>query len=213
MIRRKYRIFSFLIATALVLACAVPALVPASAPVPTFDPNSIDIVIAQTANAAATQTAQMLPPTLTPTVTLSPTNTATETPTPTFIFILATPTVPSATPTLGSSDSDYACQIVSQSPANNSGMAKGASFETRWQVINIGKSGWSSDSADYRYASGDQIHKAGIYDFNRSVPPGTSTDIVVAMKAPSNPGTYTTTWNITIGKNRFCAMKLTIVVN
>jgi Ig-like domain from next to BRCA1 gene len=213
MIQRNYRMFSFFITAALVLACAAPALVPASAPVPTVDPNSINTVIAQTAGAAATQTARMLPPTLTPTVTLLPTNTITETPTPTFIFILATPTVPSETPPPQSSDAKFACQVTSQTPANNSGITKGADFETRWQVTNIGKDTWDSDNADYRYVSGDKLHKAAIYDLNSSVSPGGKTEIVVAMKAPPDPGTYTTTWKITSGKTAFCTMTLTIIVN
>ncbi len=214
MIRRNYSKLSILITTALVLACAVPALEPASAPVvSTSDPNSINTSIAQTAGAAATQTARMLPPTLTPTVTVLPTNTITETPTPTFIFILSTPTVPSDTPAPESSDAKFACQVDSQTPANNSGMAKGADFDARWQVTNIGKNAWSSENADYRYVSGDKMHKAAIYDLSRSVPPGGKTEIVVDMKAPSDPGTYTTTWKITSGKDRFCTMTLTIVVN
>lgn len=213
MIQRKYRIFSFFITTVLVLACATPALAPASAPIPTFDPNSIDLAIAQTANAAATQTAQMLPPTLTSTVTPIPTNTNTETPTPTFLFILATPTVPSATPTLGTPDLDFACRIDAQTPPNNSGVTKGADFEARWQVTNIGKKVWSSDNVDYRYTSGDKFHKAAIYDLNNSISPGGTTEIIVAMTAPADPGTYTTTWKITSGKTRFCTMNLTIVVN
>ena len=214
MIQRNYRKFSFLITTALVFACAAPALVPASAPVvPTFDPNSINTSIVLTANAAATQTALMSPPTFTPTVTVLPTNTITETPTPTFVFVLATPTVPSATPTQGSSDEKFACQVNSQTPQNNSGMARGADFEMRWQVSNIGQNAWNSDNADYRYTGGDKIHKASIYDLERTVPPGGSTEIVVAMKAPSSPGTYTTTWKISSGKTQFCTMNLTIVVN
>ncbi len=214
MIERKYRKYYFLIAAALVLACAAPALVPASAPaVPTFDPNSINLSIAQTANAAATQTALMAPPTLTPTVTVLPTNTITETPTPTFVFILPSPTVPSSTPTQGSSDEKFACQVTSQTPQNNSGVTRGADFEARWQVSNIGKNVWDSDNADYRYTGGDKFHKAAIYDLPRSVPPGGSTEIIVAMKAPSIPGTYTTTWKISSGKTQFCTMNLTIVVN
>lgn len=211
MIQRNYRIFISLITTALMLACAVPAIPPT--PAPTLDPNSLNLAIAQTANAAATQTAQMLPPTLTPTVTLSPTSTVTETPTPTFIFILPTPTVPSATPTQGTSDANFACQVNSQTPQNESGMGRGEDFETRWQVSNIGQKAWDSDNTDYRYTSGDKLHKAEIYDLSSSVPPGGNTEIVVAMKAPSDPGTYSTTWKITSGKTQFCTMKLTIIVN
>ncbi|NOT05300.1 MAG: hypothetical protein HOP27_11945 [Anaerolineales bacterium] len=214
MLHRNYRIFSFLIMTALVLACA-PTLVPESAPVPTFDPNSINTAIGLTAEAAATQTALMIPPTLTPTVTMFPSNTPppSETPTPTFLFILSTPTVPSSTPTLEVSGSQYACRVNSQTPADNSTFAQGANFDAHWVVTNIGTDAWDSDSADYRFSNGDRIHKASIYDFSKSVAPGKQTEIVVDMKAPDSAGTYTTTWKINIGKNKFCSMNLTIIVN
>lgn len=202
--------------TVLVLACA-PTLLPASAPVPTFDPNSINTAIVLTSDAAATQTALMMPPTLTPTVTLFPTNTQppTESPTPTFIFILPTSTVPSSTPTLdtSASGSKYACRVDSQTPVDNTAFAPGVSFDAHWLVTNIGTDAWDSNSADYRYSNGDKIHKNAIYDLNKSVSPGRQTEIVVDMKAPDSSGTYTTTWKINIGKNKFCTMNLTIVVN
>jgi hypothetical protein len=213
MIQRNYRKYYFLITTAWVLACAAPALVPVSAPTVSFDPNSINTSIAQTAGAAATQTVQNMPPTFTPTITPSPTSTITETPTPTFVFLLATPTVPSETPTVGISDAKFACQVISQTPQNNSGITKGADFEARWQVTNIGQNTWDSANVDYRYVGGDKFHKAGIYDLYSSVAPGGSTEIIAAMKAPADPGTYTTTWKITSGKTQFCTMNLTIVVN
>lgn len=213
MLRRNYRKLSFLITTALVFACAMPELVPASPPIlPTFDPNSVNISIAQTANAAATKTALMSPPTLTSTATFLPTVTIAETPTP-FLFILATATVPSSTPTLGSTGAKYDCRIESQSPVDNIGLTKGADFDMTWRVINIGTDLWNSSNADYRYISGDKIHKASIYDLEKSVPVGGQTDIIVDMKAPSDAGTYTTAWNITVGKSRFCTMRLTIIVN
>ena len=223
MIRRNYRIFSFLIVTALVLACA-PILVPGTTPIPVFDPNSVNTAIVLTADAAATQTALMIPPTLTFTVTSFPTNTlpASETPTPTFIFILPTSTVPSSTPTLiptqdssGSgkgSQKAFTCRVESQSPADNTVFAPGADFDADWKITNTGSDIWDSSSADYRYISGDKIHKAPIYDFSKSVGVGKKTDIIVNMKAPGSPGTYSTTWKISIGKNKFCAMNLTIIV-
>lgn len=205
-----------MIVTALVLACA-PTLVPTSAPVPTFDPNSINTAIGLTAEAAATQTALMIPPTLTPTVTMFPSNTPppSETPTPTFLFILPTATVPSSTPTVDTSGvgSQYACRVNSQTPADNTTFAQGASFDAHWVVTNIGTDAWDSNSVDYRFSNGDRIHKAAIYDFSKSVAPGKQTEIVVDMKAPDSAGTYTTTWKINIGKNKFCSMNLTIIVN
>src|SRR5262245_44820781 len=89
--RRKY--FLWLITLTLILAC-VPAL-PTPVPLPTTDPNAINILIAQTANAASTQTVAAIPPaTLTATITSTPRNTFTPEPsvTPFQTFILPTPT-------------------------------------------------------------------------------------------------------------------------
>ena len=225
MISRNHRIFSCLIVTALILACAVPSFAPASStPVPVFDPNSVNTAIVLTADAAATQTALMIPPTLTPTVTSLPTKTLppSETPTPTFIFILATSTVPSSTPTTapttiatqggGGSGSKFTCRVDSQSPADNTVFVPGADFDAAWQVTNTGNAKWDANSADYHYTSGDKIHQASIYDFSESVAVGKKTTLIVDMKAPGNSGTYSTTWKISIGKSEFCTMKLTIIV-
>lgn len=211
MIRRNIRIVSILVITAIMLAC-VPTLLPAPAPIPTFDPNSINTVIALTAGAAATQTALMLPPTFTPTATSLPTNTPTETASPTFIFILPTITVLPTMVTPGSSGEQFDCQIISRNPANDSVIAPGAAFEVIWQIANIGKKTWFSSDVDYRFSSGAKLHKQSIYDLESSVMPGTTVDIKVNMKAPNEPGTYTTNWKINIGKDSFCPMDLTILV-
>lgn len=89
--RRKLSIW--FITLTLILAC-VPAL-PTPVPAPTTDPNSINIYIAQTANAASTQTVAAIPPsTLTATFTATPRNTFTPEPsvTPFQTFILPSPT-------------------------------------------------------------------------------------------------------------------------
>ena len=89
--RRKYLLW--LITLTLILAC-VPAL-PTPVPLPSTDPNSINLLIAQTANAAATQTVAAIPPaTLTATFTSTPRNTFTPEPsvTPFQTFILPSPT-------------------------------------------------------------------------------------------------------------------------
>ena len=212
MIRRNYRALVVLVITGIMLAC-VPTLAPASAPMPTFDPNSINTTIAQTAGAAATQTALMLPPTFTFTATPLPAHTPTETPTPTFIFLLPTVTVLPTMVKPGSSSAQYDCQIILQNPKNDSAFSPGAAFDMTWQVANIGKNAWFSSDTDYRYSSGDRIHKASIYDLPSSVLPGGTIDLTVKMKAPAEPGTYKTEWRISVGKNWFCPLKLTIIVN
>jgi len=220
MARRNYRVFSFLIVTVLVLAC-MPTLSPAPTQIPAFDPNSINTAIVLTAEAAATQTAILMPATLTPSVTPFPTSTLppSETPTPTFIFILPTSTVPSATPTpeptrdsATGGGSSFDCRVDSQSPADNTVYTPGTDFDAAWEITNTGNDRWDANSADYRYVSGDKIHQAEIYDFNKSVGAGKRTVIIVDMKAPASPGTYSTTWKIYIGKNKFCPMSVTIIV-
>ena len=48
-------------------------------------------------------------------------------------------------------------RLISQDPANNTRLlSKEHTFETHWQVINIGTNGWDENSADYRYFSGDK---------------------------------------------------------
>ncbi len=62
--------------------------------IPTAIPGAINILIAQTAAAASTQTAMFIPPTLTPSLTPFPSQLPSVTPTetPTFLFLLPTPT-------------------------------------------------------------------------------------------------------------------------
>lgn len=93
MTAHRRKLFLWFITLTLILAC-VPAL-PTPVPIPTSDPNSINIFIAQTADAASTQTAAAVPTfTLIPTFTATPRNTFTPEPsvTPFQTFILPTPT-------------------------------------------------------------------------------------------------------------------------
>ncbi|WKZ36830.1 MAG: NBR1-Ig-like domain-containing protein [Anaerolineales bacterium] len=212
MIRRNHRTFALLTIAVIMLACA-PALAPASEPIPTFDPNSIHTVIAQTADAAATQTALVAPPTETSAPTVTPTELPTETPTPTFLFLLPTLTFTPTPVTIVPSKSEYACQIFSQDPQNDSRMARNESFDAKWTVVNVGTQAWERGNSDYLYNSGDRLHKTGGYDFDVTVSSGESVELVVNMQAPGSPGTYKTAWRIVIGKQRFCPLNLTIIVN
>lgn len=215
MIRRNTRLFSLMIVTVFMFACVIPSLAPAPAPLPTFDPNSLFTAIVETADAAATQTALKLPPTPTPTITLVPTKTPSITPSPTatFYFVVATITSPPTQIPVGSSNLAYDCQILSQIPSNNTVFASSSVFEARWLVANIGKSGWDSNNADYRYTGGSRLHQGGVVrDLEASVSPGGTIELVVSMQSPADPGTYSTSWKINVGKNEFCSMELTIIV-
>ena len=208
---------------ALVMAC-VPSL---AAPLPTADPNAVNTFIAQTANAARTQTAAAIP-TSTPTVTITPTRN-TETPSPTFtstvIFILSSPT-PLVIPTLtfssggggsggsggGTSSADYSCQVVSVSPSNGTTFNGRDNFDATWRVRNNGQKGWDRNSTDFYYLSGSKIHTVAGYDLSQDVDSGQTINLSADMEAPRDSGNYTTTWTLRVGDRNFCSMSLTINV-
>jgi hypothetical protein len=212
MLKQNYRMLAIFLAVALALACAPIAVATPPPAIPTLDLLLLNTTIAQTAGAAATQTFVNLP-TLTPSPTATKTPTEVPSSTPTFLFIIPTSTVPSSTPTLDASAGPYACRVVSQTPGDGTAFARKKPFEMHWLVLNTGTNAWDSNSADYRYVGGDQLHKQSGYDFNQSVSVGGSVDLVVSMQAPDEPGTYTTKWQIALGKERFCTMSIKIVVN
>jgi len=133
------------------------------------------------------------------------------------IFIISTPTA-SLVPTFtGINDAtvkkDYSCIPISVNPVNGAGFDPRVSFDATWKIKNNGKKEWDRQDVDYIYESGDKFHKVSGYDLRKSVPVGVTTDVVVAMEAPKNTGTYTTYWTLRTGTGEFCKLGLTIVVN
>jgi hypothetical protein len=209
--------FLFWFSTLTFLLACVPSL---ATPIPAVDPNQINQFIAQTANAAKTQTAAAMPSSTPTVVTPTPENTFTPSPTftSTVIFVLASPTSPpTATATFslgggGTSSDDFACQVLSVSPPNGTSFNSREGFDATWQVKNIGQKNWSENNIDYVYDSGAQLHTVAGYDLQSDVRRGRTTNIVVDMEAPRRSGTYTTTWALRRGDNSFCRMTLTINV-
>jgi len=204
-------------ALAIIVAC-VPSV---GAPTPAIDPNQVNVFIAQTANAVRTQTAAAIPSfTATAIPTQTPTNTFTPSPTftSTVIFVLASPT-PSVTPTStfslgggGTSSNDYACEVLSVSPANGTIFDGRADFDTVWKVQNIGQRNWNENNIDYVYDSGTRMHKVDGYDLSSDVRSGGTTNIIVDMVAPRDAGSYRTTWVLRSGGTTFCTLFITINV-
>ena len=219
---RNAKLINWLICLSMVLACVVPSL---ATPLPPSDPAAINTFIAQTVNAASTQTARVLPTsTFTATTTPTPrnTNTATPTATATVLFILSSPTslvIPTFTAISsgggtgsGTSSDNYACQVVSVSPANGTSFKARDDFDAVWKVKNIGQKSWDKNAVDYFYASGAKLHKVAGYDLNTNVPVGSTTDIIVDMTAPKDAGSYSTTWTLKASSKTFCNLSLRITV-
>ena len=212
---RKTKLWVWVTALALIMACA-PSL--ATPSIPTMDPGAVNTFIAQTVNAASTQTAVSMP-TFTPSPTITPT-VVTETPLPTatatFIFILSSPTsrvVPTFTSSGGdTSTENYSCKITRVVPPNGSSFNPRDDFDAIWTVTNNGQKNWDRNSIDYVYSSGAKLHKVSGYDLATNVKVGNSIDLGVDMRAPKDSGTYTTTWIMRAGNKTFCTMTLTIAV-
>jgi len=218
MVNRKSKYLLWFLILALVMAC-VPTLNAAPAIAPTLDPGAINQIIAQTANAASTQTALAMPTstsTRTPIPTPRGTNTATPTPTETIIFVYYSPTafvIPTLTKTFKpTSNKDFACEII-DAPKNREIYDPRVQFNVKWRVRNVGRKAWERNTIDFIYVGGDKFHIVEGYDLKRDTYIGEIADLIVEMKAPKDPGTYTTQWALIAPKNEeFCKLKVTIIV-
>lgn len=215
MLIRKTKFTLWFAALAFVMACA-PVLT--SAPPPALNPDAVNQIIVETANAASTHTARALPTsTATETPTRIPTNTETDEPTATntviYEFHTSTPFV--LPPSLGTykptSDKDYACEVLN-SPVDGTIYSPRLEFKVRWRLKNVGQRDWDGDSVDFVYDTGDKIHKTKGYDLGEGTKIGDVAELFVTMQAPKDPGTYTTYWTLRIGTYKFCKVSLRIGV-
>ena len=218
-----------------IMGCASPMFV-TPPPVSTTAPGALETTIAQTVDAAQTQTAVNIPPSRTPTYTPLPTKTATVTPSPTATILFITETnVPSDSlleeggfeeeenggsnfSANSNSDSDskndapkireWDCRILSKSPANGAVIPAGTKFQAIWTVKNAGSKIWPSQGVDVVYASGASLHEGKSYrDIPSTVGPGGSLTITVTLTAPKRPGDYSTRWSLMVGKTQFCGVR------
>ncbi|MGD8405423.1 MAG: NBR1-Ig-like domain-containing protein [Anaerolineales bacterium] len=233
--RTVRRIILWLILGLVILSCGTPVLV---APPPSASgTDSVETVVAQTADAAQTQTMRALPPSLTPSLTPAATKTATVTPTPTATILFLFPTNTSLPAsffedTVGggtgddSSDGDsededgrirtqdlWACRVLSKNPADEMVVIGGTSFKTTWTVQNTGSETWPKKSVDIVYVSGTRLNEGKpYYDIPRAVAPGGTVTISVTMNFPKRQKDYQTRWGLKIGRTEFCTVKFEFTV-
>jgi hypothetical protein len=218
MLNNKTKLALWFAALTFIMACA-PVLTSAPPSAPTIDPNAVNRIIEQTANAASAQTAAALPTaTGTETPTRIPTNTETEDPTATntviFEFHTSTPfVVPPVAATFNpTSKKDYACEVLN-SPTDGTIYSPRLEFKVRWRLKNVGQKNWDGNSVDFVYDTGDKFHKVKGYDLgSEEIKIGEVAELFVEMQAPKDPGTYTTYWALRIGDEKFCKVSLTIGV-
>ena len=202
------------------LSCDVGFVLPSQSTFPTTAPGEVETVIAGTAQAAQSQTAEWLPVSATPSITPTVTGTPTLAPTitPTFRFSLRTPVPPrTATPISGGGGSagsgGYGCVLVSQNPKDGTEYKPNAKFDMVWTLQNSGGRTWLVDDVDFSYVSGRKMHAQDIYDIPRDVPLGESVSMTVKMNAPKLAGDWKTVWTLQAKGDDFCHVDVTIIVN
>lgn len=229
---RKILFFSILFIVS--LACALPGIsAPAAAPLPTFDSNSVETVIAETAAAAQMQTALKIP---TATHTPRPTHTPSITPsyTPTFLYFLSTFT-PIPTYTLpvtisagGAAPADddeddgeegekeerrdprtmtgkeWTCSILYITPPKEYIFGPNVRFNVKWTIFNSGTKEWPYYGVDLVYKGGLRHEGTKIQDFGQTVPPGGEIQAGAVFITPKKAGEYSTFFTLLVGKREFC---------
>ena len=209
--KHALRKLNFSIATLFILlACELPMLPSPAASKPSPAPGALETIVAATAGAAQTQTMLALPsPTHTLTSTPLPTSTPTETPTATqtFIFILPTATKPFVTQSAGSN-----CQVIAQTPVDDTQFGSREAFTTEWKLRNTGSEVWFSNNQDFFYSGGTDMHNVDVLDLPNNVGTDGEVTFTVNMVAPRNSGTYTSTWTLGKENKSLCKVSVTIVV-
>jgi len=148
------------------------------------------------------------------TVTLGPT------PTPTLIYYSATPGTVTATGTLATvtvnpASLAYGCNnlvfVRDVTIPSGTVMEPGTIFTKTWKVENTGTCEWAFNYA-LIFAGGNALDgETG--RIQRKVPVGSWTELSVAMAAPKEPGTYTSSWRFSDGTNMFgSTLSMSIVV-
>jgi hypothetical protein len=204
--KSKRALHIFLASVVLLISCDVSTLV-APPQVPTPIPGALNLIVAQTAAAAATETEAAVPPTYTLTFTPFPSQTPANTPTitPTFIFYLRTPTPSAISGTLN-------CYVVSQTPQDGANFHGNKVFTLIWVLSNTGTGAWPQNSVHLKFTDGDQLSKVTVVNLPNSVPPGDAVTLSIDMTTPSKSGKYTTYWALAAGDQNFCSLFLRITV-
>ena len=105
------------------------------------------------------------------------------------------------------------CALLMQSVKNRAHYKSGELFSISWKVRNTGTAGWVSGTIDFTYIAGTRMYQYPLVHLQGTVDPGNIAYLIADMRAPHNPGKYSTTWSLRQGDNYFCRVGLTIYVD
>jgi hypothetical protein len=109
-----------------------------------------------------------------------------------------------------------ACQLVSQTPPDNSVLAADTDYNFTWVIKNTSTTKWDQSEYDVVFVSssaGGSIHSGpDTYDLPSTIEPGQTVTISGTGKTPINLGPYTETWAIAQGNKIVCPFDVTVQV-
>jgi hypothetical protein len=200
------RTLAILILLALLAGCAAQ---PGAATAPTVDTQALRTQVAQTVIANPTIQSALNPPPATPTTppTAAPTQTPvvidpTQTTAPIVAVATATSTMPAPTVTFTAvptqakvflptvPQSDQALLMYAQ-PAAYTHFKPRTPFDAVWTFKNVGLRTWTNEYFLTFVGGEEMVTKGEVAMVSGKVKPGTTTQLVFDMVAPSSPGTYT----------------------
>ncbi|MBI5822477.1 MAG: hypothetical protein HZB18_00465 [Chloroflexi bacterium] len=162
--------------------------------------SMVNTAVAQTREAEQTVIAQT--PSSTPTTVEEATQTPTETPAafPTFTFTPVIPiiTLPPINPTSTrrpSQQAEYACNAISRKPFDNTEFNKGAKFDIKWTIVNIGTKTWPA-GVDVKYYSGSKMATTTRFEIPVQMKPNDTYVMNLDAVAPDKKGFYVMTWAV-----------------
>jgi len=208
----------------IVLPVLILALAGCNALGPKTPPTPDPLVIQSTIDAASTRAVETIVAQLTGTALAQPTNTPTPTVEPTKAASptpLATNTLlPTATntripatlaPTFTPTPANYACGLVSTSPAAGKKYNINEEFDAVWVVKNTGIKNWEIGTLDLKYDNGQKMQKfADIFDVSTLVEPGKELTLIVDMVVPATAGKYAATWKLLMDGTTLCTLPVSI---
>ena len=105
------------------------------------------------------------------------------------------------------------CALLMQTVRNGTHFKPGDQFSISWKVRNTGTAGWDSGTLDFTYIAGTKMYQYPLVHLQGNVDPGNISYLMADMRAPHNPGKYSTTWSLRQGDNYFCHVGLAIFVD
>lgn len=124
--------------------------------------------------------------------------TFTETPTPTvtpLVIDTFTPFPVSPTATRHSTQAQYACAVINRKPRDLTEYNKGAKFDIKWTIVNIGSKAWVA-GIDVKYYSGPKMTGTGRIEIPKIMNPNDSYTFELDATAPDTKGRQVMTWAV-----------------